>query len=148
MGPLTDLPDINVWVALSVAEHPHFELAQQYWRDRSGRKVAFCSVTALGLLRILTNRHAMYEKPLTVEAAWQTYVAMRNDPAVVYAREPSKVDLHLARYVESGLVKPRTLTDAHLAATATAGKMRIVSFDSDFERFADVNLLRLSDKSP
>ncbi len=86
----------------------------------------------------------MYDKPLTLEAAWQAYVAIRNDPAVVYAREPSKVDLHMARFVESGLVKPRTLTDAHLAATATAGNMRIVSLDSDFKRFEGLNLIHLT----
>jgi predicted nucleic acid-binding protein len=86
----------------------------------------------------------MYDKPLTLEAAWQTYSAIRNDPAVVYVREPSRVDLHMTRFVESGLVKPRTLTDAHLAATATAGTMRIVSLDSDFKQFEGLTFLHLT----
>jgi predicted nucleic acid-binding protein len=38
-GP-ADLPDINVWLAFSVADHVHHERARRYWYEESGDRLA------------------------------------------------------------------------------------------------------------
>jgi uncharacterized protein len=58
-----DLPDINVWLAFSVADHVHHQRARLYWYEESGDQLAFCRVTALGFLRLSTNPMAMSGQP-------------------------------------------------------------------------------------
>ena len=51
----------------------------------------------------------------------------------------------LFRHLLSSHALPsRLCTDAHLAALAIAGGWRLVSFDSDFQRFANCSRLHLS----
>jgi predicted nucleic acid-binding protein len=99
----------------------------------------------MGLLRVLSNPHTLQKNPLSVEQAWQTYLSWRKQRAVSYLREPGGYDALMARYLVAGLVNRRAWTDAHLAATAQAAKMRIVTFDSDFKRFRDLSILHLTD---
>lgn len=63
------LPDVNVWIALAIAEHVHHKPAQG-WFDSSEGGVVFCRVTQMGLLRILTNQHALGTDALTPAHAW------------------------------------------------------------------------------
>ena len=57
------LPDINVWIALAVAEHVHYEPAAEWLREpldsSSKDEIAFCRVTQMGFLRLLTSPKAM-----------------------------------------------------------------------------------------
>ncbi|ULR40530.1 hypothetical protein [Thermus sp. NEB1569] len=59
-----DLPDLNLWFALLVPEHPFHPEAQRYWGVAA--EPVLVRVTALGLLRLLTNPKAMGGKPLEV----------------------------------------------------------------------------------
>ena len=45
LGAVGDLPDINVWLALSIKEHPHHDSAKAYWSDLSFARIWFCRVT-------------------------------------------------------------------------------------------------------
>ena len=53
-----DLPDLNVWLALVLADHPHHAAARRYWdKVRPGPAVVgpqiwFCRATMLGLVRL------------------------------------------------------------------------------------------------
>src|SRR5579872_6731962 len=58
-----DLPDINLWLALSVGDHAHHERAERYWYDESAEEIAFCRITALGFLRLCTNSSVMSGAP-------------------------------------------------------------------------------------
>jgi len=138
---LTDLPDVNVWVALTAPEHPHHQEALNYWRTASAPRIAFCSATMMGLLRVLTSPHVLGTDPLTTAEAWATYRDWRRDKAVVYAGEPVRCQLKLDDYVQNGFVRPKIWSDAYLAAFAESGDMRLVSFDADFTRFPSLNLL-------
>ena len=75
--------------------------------------------------------------------AWRRYQSWREDQAVVLMEEPRGVEAHLDDLVERGLVVRKTWTDAYLAAFAISAELRLVSFDSDFERFPGLDLLRL-----
>ena len=142
---LVDLPDVNVWLALSVPDHPQYHRAREYWYEESGRELAFCRVTALGLLRLSTNPAVMGGQPLTVAQAWQVYDAFRHLPEVALAAEPEGCEQQLGAWATDGNFPPRLWTDAYLAAFARAGGFRLVSFDRDFARFGGLDLLRLEE---
>jgi len=138
-----DLPDINVWLAFSMADHVHHLRARHYWYEESGEQLAFCRVTALGFLRLATNAAATDGQPLTVPQAWRAYGDFRRLPEVVLAAEPEGCETWLAQWALAGRPTPRQWTDAYLAAFAKTGGFRLVSFDGDFVRFDGLDLLRL-----
>jgi toxin-antitoxin system PIN domain toxin len=139
----TDLPDINVWLALSVADHPHHQRARRYWYEEAGDQLAFCRLTVLGFLRLSTNATVMGGQPLTVAQAWQAYDAFRRLPEVRLVPEPDRCEDWLELWALGAHSKPRQWTDAYLAAFASSGGLRLVSFDRDFTDFDGLDLLRL-----
>jgi len=139
----TDLLDVNVWLGLSLPEHPYHERARRYWFEESGIEIAFCRVTALALLRLTTQPAVMGGDPLSVAGAWRLYRQYRDMPEVVLFREPDGLDRRFAAWATSEAPSRRLWTDAYLAAFAITGQLRLVSFDNDFERFEDLSLLQL-----
>jgi hypothetical protein len=53
------LPDVNVWIALASDQHIHTASATAWLQSVRNEQVAFCRITELGLLRLLTNVHVM-----------------------------------------------------------------------------------------
>jgi toxin-antitoxin system PIN domain toxin len=143
MSPTADLPDVNVWLAISLPDHPHHLAAQRYWAETSADVLAFCRVTALGYLRLLCNKVTMAGRPLEVPDAWHAYRSFRRLPEVVLAPEPEGCEELLGKRAIAGEFTPRLWTDAYLAAFATAGGFRLVSFDGDFDGFKNLDRLRL-----
>ncbi|MFN3178663.1 MAG: TA system VapC family ribonuclease toxin [Thermus sp.] len=135
-----DLPDLNLWFALLVPEHPLHLEAQGYWEMAS--EPALVRVTALGLLRLLTNPKAMGGKPLEVGEAWRVYRELRGPAGIPVVEEPEGLEDALSFLVGQGF-SYRHWTDAYLAAFALAGGYRLVTFDRDFLRFPGLNLLLL-----
>ncbi|HWD39286.1 MAG TPA: TA system VapC family ribonuclease toxin [Fimbriimonas sp.] len=140
---MVDLPDINVWIALTLQGHPHHESAKRYWADEASAKLAFNSHTMFGLVRILSNVRQLGPKPLSPAEAWAVYRDWRRDEAVALAAEPKRCPLVLDGFVQAGLVQARTWSDAYLAAFAISGGFRLVSCDGDFKRFPSLNWLFL-----
>ena len=56
---MSDLLDINVWLALIDKRHIHHPAASRYWADASVQSRAFCRVTANGFLRLCTQARAL-----------------------------------------------------------------------------------------
>jgi hypothetical protein len=140
---LTDLLDVNVWVALAVESHIHHARAEQYWRNEADSKIAFTTVTCLGLTRIVSNAKIAEGRALTVPEAWTLYVRWREQPFVTFLHEPKSCQVTLASIVRTGLVSPARWTDAYLAAFAISAGVRLVTFDRDFRNFPGLNLLQL-----
>ena len=137
-----DLPDVNVWLALSVPEHVHHSAALAWWQQGAGAKCCFNRVTMLGLVRLLAQPRVMGAGALGASAAlavWQRWIAL---PEVALHPEPAGLDAVLASLVRADL-PPRLLTDAYLAAFAIRARLRLVSFDADFARFHGLPWLRL-----
>lgn len=150
-GPRSgDLPDINVWLALAVQEHPHHQAALRYWataqaeRTRegaaaalagSGSRLWFCRVTMLGLVRLLCQPKAVGPGALDTLAAWTLYAHYRALPHIGLLPEPEGCDDALRALVGAGPLPPRLWTDAYLAALSVSAGLRLVTFDRDFERF-------------
>ena len=131
-----DLPDVNVWLALAAPDHVHHDRAVAYWRNESLPAMVFCRTTMLGFVRVSSSPRFMDGQPLTPIAAWNAWQKLCDVPGITLAPEPPGCDGHLAGWVGSSLVSSRLWTDAWLAAFAVAGNYRLVSFHSDFSRFA------------
>lgn len=138
-----DLLDVNVWLALVVSEHPAHERARRYWMEESADKAAFCQVTRLGLLRLLTNDRAMGGKALRSSEAWKVYQNWLDEPDVITFAEPGACESILGSWAARDQLHPKLWTDAYLAAFAISGRLRMVSFDRDFERFDGLDWLHL-----
>lgn len=137
-----NLPDVNVWLALSVPEHVHHRAALTWWQRKAGPRCHFNRVTMLGLVRLLAQPRVMGAGALGASAAlavWRRWIAL---PEVALHPEPAGLDAALASMVQTDL-PPRLLTDAYLAAFAMRAGLRLVSFDADFARFAGLDWLQL-----
>lgn len=53
MSTTVDLPDLIVWLALACPGHSHHRQAVHYWEHKVGEQVLVCTVTALGLVRLV-----------------------------------------------------------------------------------------------
>ena len=91
-------PDLNVWLALSVAGHSHSEDAWT-WANLLPRetRLIFCRYTHIGLLRLLTNQAVMGEQTLTLRKAWSVYDRWLADPRVDFYPEPREADAEFRR---------------------------------------------------
>lgn len=134
-----DLPDVNVWVALANPSHAFHASAREYWEALRPEGAAFCRITMLGLLRLITDSRVMNGVPFTRSESWEVYRTFRSLPEIHFLAEPAGLETWFA-----SLEFPQRLwTDAYLAAFALAGKCRIVSFDSDFQQFPGLEFLWL-----
>ena len=137
-----DLLDANVWLALTVMQHPHHDAAAAYWKNLTGRGVWFCRVTMLGLVRLLSQPKLMGEQALSLTQAIAAYHQFAALPEVGLQAEPADCGDQLLRFLATD-TPARLLTDAYLAAFAVSARMRMVTFDKDFDRFVGLNCLRL-----
>ncbi|MFI5384996.1 MAG: TA system VapC family ribonuclease toxin [Fimbriimonadales bacterium] len=139
----TDLPDVNVWVALSTPDHPMRPAAARYWREASAPNFAFSRVTALGLVRVVSSPTHFGGRSLDPADAWRAYAIWRLRPEVHLFEEPPHCDSLIEEWIHKGLVTARTWTDAYLAAFALSSGFRLVTFDQDFGRFPGLDRLTL-----
>ena len=133
-----DLPDINVWLALLIEEHPHHAVAHRYWNENeAGRLRMFCRTTMLGVVRLLCQRKLMGAAVLNLPQAWSTYRSLRGAVDVGFQSDRESADTLLASWLGT-VDKPlpaKLWTDAWLAALAESSGLRLVSFDRDIKRF-------------
>lgn len=142
MSASVDLPDVNVWLALSASHHPHHRRARAYWENEAAPEISFCRVTMLGLVRLLMQPRVMGDAalpPVQALGLWQRWLQL---PEVSLRAEPAACEATL-QSLAAPTLPPRLLTDAYLAALALSGGLRLVSFDLDFLRFSGLDLLHL-----
>ena len=101
-------PDVNVWFALAVADHPHHPPALAWWNEESSL-AGFSRLTQLGLLRLLTTAAAMGGQPLTNEEAWRVYAGFLSDSRVrLFPELAALEDLFRALFPASAMLPPRS----------------------------------------
>lgn len=81
------LPDVNVWLASVWARHTHHRVARS-WLIEETADIAFCRVTQMALLRLVTNRAVTGEDSLTRREAWDLVDRLMSDQRVRYLEEP------------------------------------------------------------
>ena len=144
-----DLPDVNVWLALLNAQHPHHAAAKRYW-DEGGegdaapaQRIVFCRITMLGLLRLSTNKVVMGGSPYTIQQAWAAWQAVDDLPEVAFLAEPAGIDAMLRSLTTQAKFRVSDWTDAYLAAFARLAGLRLVTFDMGFGQYEGLALLTL-----
>ena len=85
--------DLNVWLALVVAEHPHHVAARRYWDDGAaaralGQKLHFCRHTCSVWLRLLANL-LMGKGVLAPTQALAIYRQLRDTDGVAFCADSS-----------------------------------------------------------
>ncbi|NDG74522.1 MAG: PIN domain-containing protein [Synechococcaceae bacterium WB8_1B_136] len=139
-----DLPDLNVWLALASPTHQHHHQALHYWEQQAALRVLFCTITALGLVRLVSQPKLMGSAVKTAAEASALLEAFCAQPGVAIAEDSAQTpwDIFHSLLRSSGLPS-RHCTDAYLAALALANGWRLVSFDHDFGRFEGLDWLHL-----
>jgi toxin-antitoxin system PIN domain toxin len=140
---MLDLLDVSVWLPLCAPDHVHHRRAIRYWEQEAAGELVFCRVTALGLLRLLTNPRILGSRVLDTAAAWRALEAWLATPQVRLMDEPAGVDELLAVWSASLDIHGGAWTDAYLAAVAVARGCRLVAFDGDFRRYPGLSFLHL-----
>ena len=140
---MTYLPDVNVWIALAAERHTLHRKARHWFSKLKDERLAFCRVTQLGFLRLLTNKHVMLEEVMSRGEAWQAYRALRLDRRIGYSAEPNELPETWQAFTESPLSSPNLWTDAYLCAFASAARLTLVTFDAKIPPRADVSCLLL-----
>ena len=140
---MRDLLDASVWLPLSAPDHVHHERALRYWHEEAGETLVFCRVTALALLRHISNTRIMGAAALDGASAWRALTRWLQVPGVRLVSEPPGVDEWLGRWSRELHIVGGHWTDAYLAAFAAAGGYRLVAFDDDFRRYPGIRFLHL-----
>jgi uncharacterized protein len=148
MSVAGDLPDVNVWLALAVEEHPHHRVAKAYWTEvQAGalteRNLWFCRTTMLGFVRLLAQPKVMGEGVLSLAQAMIVYQNFRAIPGVGLLVDAESTEQVLTRFTNDEELPYRFCTDAYLAALSESTGARLITFDSDFQRFKLSNWVRL-----
>ena len=138
-----DLPDVNVWLALSAPHHSHHEPARAYWDNTAAAKVWFCRHTALGMKRLLGQNAVMKSQTQSSAQCWASWQTWLQVPEVGVQTEPLGLDASLNELQLQTSWPGGMWPDAYLAAFAIAANLRLVSFDRDFSRFEGLNWIHL-----
>ena len=126
-------PDVNVWLALLLADHIHRALAGEWWVSGSSETIAFCRATQISVLRLLTTAAAMNGKPLTMNGAWQAYDRLFEDDRVMFMPEPEAFEAEFRRGSRSEAASPKVWADAYLISFAVRMNGAVVTFDRALE---------------
>jgi uncharacterized protein len=142
------LCDINIWLALSLSGHAHHEVSRDWLETiEEPASIQFCRATQQGLLRLLTNTAVLGpygNQPLTNKEAWAVYEAfVADDRIVLRPDEPSGVGSKWKDLAAQSTTSPKLWMDAYLAAFALAGGCRMVTTDTGFRKFPDLDLVLL-----
>ena len=97
----------------------------------------------MGLLRLLTNRHAMGADVITQAKAWEVYDRIHVDSRVHFLIEPVGIEPVWRRFAKMPQAAPNLWTDAYLQAFAYLKELCLVSFDKGFLRTSGVDTLVL-----
>src|SRR5882724_7854189 len=131
---MTYLPDVNVWIALTLSSHVQHSAATAWLEEASDDTLAFCRVTQMGFLRLLTNERVMTEDVFTAERAWRLLERIRRDDQVIFSPEPGGLDIAWQKLTASHKTGANFWTGTYLAAFAENAGSTLVTFDRGFSK--------------
>jgi predicted nucleic acid-binding protein len=91
--------------------------------------LAFCRLTQLGLLRLLTTKVVMGDEVMTQPQAWAAYDQWLQDPRVEFLDEPTALEARFRSLTRLRQPATKDWADSYLAAFATVGQLTLVTFD-------------------
>jgi len=131
--------DANVWLALTAEAHSHHARAKAYWEGNALPVAAFCRVTHMAFLRLLTNKSVMGSHVLTPPAAWKKMGEFLALPEVEFFAEPHGLEELWSQFSNTDRSSPNLWTNAYLAAFAACAGLRLVTFDKGFSKFSGLD---------
>ena len=139
------LPDINLWLALSLSKHTHHSPVKA-WLDGENEpdSLCFCRSTQQSFLRLLTTAGVMSvygNAPLSNKDAWAAYEAFIADGRVIFQSEPPGLSPIWKRLASRRTSSPKLWLDAYLAAFATVAGAQLVTTDKAFSQFPGLDVL-------
>jgi toxin-antitoxin system PIN domain toxin len=137
------LPDINVWLAIAADGHIHHTAAMAWFDTAAPAEAAFCRITQMGFLRLLTNAHAMHEDVRSQKEAWRVFDKLRDDERVTYLAEPEGLEHEWRAATQHPTPSNHLWTDCYLHAFAEERQATVVTFDRTFAKSAGVQPLLL-----
>lgn len=84
--------DVNVWLALASDRHVHHDIARIWFASLDGGEAAFCRITQMGFLRLLTNSRVVGNESLSQRNAWTVYEDLSRDKRVTFTPESAEVE--------------------------------------------------------
>ena len=136
-------PDVNVWLAAVWSRHSKHVVAKN-WVDAEVDDLAFCRVTQMSFLRLLSNPAVTGSDALTRARAWDVYDQLIADPRIHIVDEPAGLDAAWIRFSRHDDNSHLLWTDDYLAAFAHASNMEFVTFDRHYvRRYETVHVITL-----
>lgn len=138
------LLDVNVWLAAAWARHQHHRAAKR-WVDGEDDDLAFCRVTQMALLRLVTNPAIMQRDALSRREAWDLVDRLMADPRSRFLTEPDGLAPLWLAFSKRDDRNHLLWTDDYLAAFAQAAGAELVTFERAFRtRYPAVHVIVLS----
>jgi toxin-antitoxin system PIN domain toxin len=138
------LLDVNVWLAASWARHAHHPVAKR-WLDAEDDDLAFCRVTQMALLRLITNPAVMRRDAVSRRQAWNLVDRLMADPRSRFLPEPDGLASIWVGLSKRDDRHHLLWTDDYLAAFAQAAGADLVTFERACRaRYPAVNVIVLS----
>jgi toxin-antitoxin system PIN domain toxin len=125
-------PDLNVWMALSVAGHSHSAEAWNWLTLLPGdARLVLSRYTHIGILRLLTNQAVMGEQTLTLRQAWKVYDRWLNDPRVEFHPESRNLEATFREATAPFAARraSKWVGDCYLLACAQESGATLATFD-------------------
>ena len=138
---MTELPDVNVLVALVWESHMHHAAARQWFGSRGADSFATCSVTQAGFVRVSSNPRALPEAISVGDAAANLAALTRRTDHVFLADHHGFIDNPHIEYMR--IVGYRQVTDAVILGVARQHDARVVTFDAGLAQFGGADVRRI-----
>lgn len=103
----------------------------------------FFRITALAFLRLSTHPKVL-SRPLSVNESWEIYQRYRNECQIGFIEDSQDIDPDFIEMSRVTDVAHHLWTDCYLASLARFRRCRMVSFDTDFHRFPELDFLHLA----
>jgi toxin-antitoxin system PIN domain toxin len=138
------LPDVNVWLAAAWGRHARHRVAKG-WMDAEDDDLAFCRITQMALLRLVTNPAVTGRDAMSRRQAWELVERLMADPRVRFLAEPDGLQPLWVAFSKRDDTSHLLWTDDYLAAFAQAADAELVTLDRGLrERYPSVRVLRLA----
>ena len=122
------LLDVNVWLAAAWARHVHHPVAKAFL-DAETDDMAFCRITELAFLRLVSSRAVTGEDVVTRRRAWNMLLALQDDPRIKFMPEPRGLAPLWIAFSKRDDKSHLLWTDDYLAAFAQAAGAELVTLD-------------------
>lgn len=134
------LVDTNVLLYAVNPSAPHHDSARRWIEAElsTGSKVLFPWQVLTGFVRLTTGR-ALMPRPLSVEDAFEFVEEWIAVPGAVIPQTDSQHAARMKKLLAATGTGGNLVNDAHLAALAMQYGATVMSYDTDFDLFPDVD---------